>query len=127
VFRLIQIFQMNRFQVKRPVVWVGHRIECPINDLGGFSLNNYPMMHHMANSPYMQQMHHMPHNIVVHPVDHCVVESLMALVGKVVILETTRGRLDGCVVAVKHDHVVLEERNKKFLVRIAEIVWIMPD
>ncbi|MGN7309023.1 DUF2642 domain-containing protein, partial [Bacillus subtilis] len=61
------------------------------------------------------------------PVDHCVVESLMALMGKVVILETTRGRLDGCVVAVKHDHVVLEERHKKFLVRIAEIVWIMPD
>ncbi|PWW45267.1 DUF2642 domain-containing protein [Paenibacillus sp. OK076] len=87
-------------------------------------MNNYHMMHPMANSHYVP---HMPHNIVVHPVDHCVVESLMSLVGKVVILETTRGRLDGCVVAVKHDHVVLEERNRKFFVRIAEIVWIMPD
>jgi len=87
-------------------------------------LNNYPMMHPMANSHYVP---HMPHNIVVHPVDHCVVESLMSLVGKVVILETTRGRLDGCVVTVKHDHVVLEERNRKFFVRIAEIVWIMAD
>nr|WP_252361728.1 DUF2642 domain-containing protein [Paenibacillus terrae] len=84
-------------------------------------------MANMSYMPNMPHMHHMPQSIVVNPVDHCVVETLMSLVGKVVILETTRGRLDGCVVEVKQDHVILEERHRKFFVRIAEIVWIMPD
>lgn len=96
----------------------------PYKYLGGNFLNNYPMMYHMPHNPHMQ---HMPHTVVVNPVDHCVVDALMCLIGKIVILETTRGRLDGCVVEVKQDHVVLEERHKKFLVRIAEIVWIMPE
>ncbi|MBP1176756.1 hypothetical protein JOE49_004008 [Paenibacillus sp. PvR133] len=93
-------------------------------------MDNFPAMHHMANMSYMPNMphmHHMPHTMMVNPVDHCVVEALMSLVGKVVILETTRGRLDGCVVNVKQDHVILEERHRKFFVRIAEIVWIMPE
>ncbi|MEF2964632.1 DUF2642 domain-containing protein [Paenibacillus sp. M1] len=81
-------------------------------------------MHPMSNTPYMPSM---PQAVVVNPVDRCVVEALVSLIGRVVILETTRGRLDGCVVEVKQDHVVLEERHKKFFVRIAEIVWIMPD
>nr|WP_259391889.1 YuzF family protein [Paenibacillus thiaminolyticus] len=76
-------------------------------------------MHH---KPYM---HHKP--IVVYPVDPCVVEALMCQIGNVVILETTRGRIDGCVLDVKQDHVLLEQRKKKFFVRIAEIVWIMPE
>ncbi|WP_188540742.1 DUF2642 domain-containing protein [Paenibacillus segetis] len=91
------------------------------------------MMHNMANMPYTPNMpykphmHQMPQSIVVNPVDHCVVDALMCLIGKVVILETTRGRIDGCVLEVKQDHVVLEQRNKNFFVRIAEIVWIMPE
>ncbi|UNK21234.1 YuzF family protein [Paenibacillus sp. N3/727] len=84
-------------------------------------------MHHMPHMEHKPHMHHMPQTIVVNPVDPCVVEALMSQIGKVVILETTRGRIDGCVVAVKPDHVVLEQRHKKFLVRIAEIVWIMPE
>ncbi|GIP24645.1 hypothetical protein J22TS3_49200 [Paenibacillus sp. J22TS3] len=80
-----------------------------------------------AGMPYAPYGHHKPCPVVVSPVDSCVVEALMSLIGKIVILETTRGRLDGCVLDVKQDHVVLEERHKKFFVRIAEIVWIMPD
>ncbi|MGG3281789.1 DUF2642 domain-containing protein [Paenibacillus solani] len=90
-------------------------------------MNNYPMMHHMPHMHHKPHMHHMPRTIVVNPVDTCVVETLMSHIGKVVILETTRGRIDGCVVDVKQDHVVLDQRHKKFFVRIAEIVWIMPE
>ncbi|WP_335926374.1 MULTISPECIES: DUF2642 domain-containing protein [Paenibacillus] len=96
-------------------------------------MNSYPMMYQMptmtsmSNMPNMPHKHHMPQSIIVHPVDQCVVECLMSLKGKVVILETTRGRLDGCIIDVKQDHVVLEERHMKFIVRICEIVWIMPE
>ncbi|WMT42899.1 DUF2642 domain-containing protein [Paenibacillus sp. D2_2] len=108
-------------------------------------MNGYPMMYQMPNMSNMSNMpntanmanmanmsnmphkQHMPQSIIVHPVDQCVVECLMSLMGKIVILETTRGRLDGCVIDVKQDHVVLEERHKKFIVRISEIVWIMPE
>lgn len=83
-----------------------------------------PQMHHM---PHMHHAPHLPRAIVVHPVDQCVVETLTSVIGKNVVLETTRGGIDGCVVAVKPDHVVLETRHKKFFVRIAEIVWIMPE
>lgn len=82
------------------------------------------MMHHMSQMP---QMSHMPHTVVVYPVDPCVVDTLMSVLGKNVVLETTRGGISGCVVDVKQDHVVLEIRKKKFFVRIAEIVWIMPE
>lgn len=88
------------------------------------NMPNMPNMAHMANMP---NKHHMAQAHIVHRVDHCVVECLMSLMGKIVILETTRGRLDGCVVDVKQDLVVLEERHKKFIVRISEIVWIMPE
>ncbi|GAA0378901.1 DUF2642 domain-containing protein [Paenibacillus motobuensis] len=100
-------------------------------------MNSYPMMNqmsnmpnvsNMANMPYKHHMHHMHHQAIInHPVDKCVVECLMSLMGRIVILETTRGRLDGCIIDVKQDHVVLEERHKKFIVRICEIVWIMPE
>ncbi|WP_246021160.1 DUF2642 domain-containing protein [Paenibacillus lentus] len=59
-------------------------------------------------------------------VDPCVVDALKANVGNYVVLETTRGGIDGCIADVKPDHVVLDARGKKFLVRICEIVWIMP-
>lgn len=97
-------------------------------------MNSYPMMNPMSNMPNVSNManmpykHHMHHQAIInHPVDQCVVDCLMSLMGRIVILETTRGRLDGCVIDVKQDHVVLEERHKKFIVRISEIVWIMPE
>ncbi|MED5016786.1 YuzF family protein [Paenibacillus chibensis] len=81
-------------------------------------LNNYPMHH---------QMSQMPQSVVVHPVDPYVVETLRSVIGRHVLLETTRGGLSGCVADVKPDHVVLEARSRKFFVRICEIVWIMPE
>ncbi|WP_445667125.1 DUF2642 domain-containing protein [Paenibacillus sp. FSL E2-8871] len=84
---------------------------------------NYPM--NQMNS--MHQMHQMPQSIVVYPVDPYVVETLKSVIGKQVVLETTRGGVSGCVVDVKPDHVVLDTRGRKFFVRISEIVWIMPE
>jgi hypothetical protein len=84
---------------------------------------NYPM--NQMNS--MHQMHQMPQSIVVYPVDPYVVETLKSVIGKQVVLETTRGGISGCVVHVKPDHVVLDARGRKFFVRICEIVWIMPE
>ncbi|ULO10464.1 DUF2642 domain-containing protein [Paenibacillus sp. 19GGS1-52] len=75
----------------------------------------------------MHQMHQMPQSIVVYPVDPYVVETLRSVIGKHVLLETTRGGISGCVVDVKPDHVVLETRGRNFYVRISEIVWIMPE
>nr|WP_234405665.1 DUF2642 domain-containing protein [Paenibacillus sp. IHBB 10380] len=76
--------------------------------------------------PHMQpHMHHKP--LVVHPVDHCVVETLKSLIGKCVLLETTRGKVEGIVCDCKPDHVILQCRGKNFYVRIFEIVWIMPE
>jgi len=64
---------------------------------------------------------------MVYPVDPYVVEALKSVLGKPVVLETTRGALNGCVIEVKPDHVVIETRGRKFFVRICEIVWIMPE
>lgn len=75
----------------------------------------------------MNSMYQMPHSIVVYPVDPYVVEALMSIKGKNVVLETTRGNINGCVADVKPDHVVLDTRGRKFFVRICEIVWIMPE
>nr|WP_209860420.1 DUF2642 domain-containing protein [Paenibacillus shirakamiensis] len=65
--------------------------------------------------------------ITVNPSDLFVVEALKTTKGKCVLFETTRGRLEGVVCEVKPDHVVLQNRGKNFYLRIAEIVWIMPD
>ncbi|MNJ74340.1 DUF2642 domain-containing protein [Paenibacillus fonticola] len=69
---------------------------------------------------------HMHHPLQVSLVDPHVVETLKCNVGNYVVLETTRGGIDGCIADVKSDHVVLDARGKKFYVRICEIVWIMP-
>ncbi|MDO7906689.1 DUF2642 domain-containing protein [Paenibacillus sp. JX-17] len=68
-----------------------------------------------------------PQAITVFPVDPYVVETLRSVTGKWVLIETTRGHVDGCVVDCKPDHVILENRRSKFFVRISEIVWIMPE
>ncbi|WP_199910023.1 YuzF family protein [Paenibacillus sp. CAA11] len=78
--------------------------------------------------PYpVHPYHHATKPLSVTLIDPCVVEALRGALGKYVVLETTRGRLEGCVADVKPDHVVLDVRGKMFFVRICEIVWIMPD
>jgi len=60
-------------------------------------------------------------------VDPYVVEALRRLIGRCVLFETTRGAIEGTIMDVKPDHVLLHlHHNREACVRIAEIVWTMP-
>lgn len=63
---------------------------------------------------------------MVSSIDPYVVEALSRLVGRCVLLETTRGAIEGAIVDVKPDHVLLQLHSRQACVRIAEIVWTMP-
>lgn len=63
----------------------------------------------------------------VYTYDPFVYETLQSIIGKFVVIETTQGSIEGTIKAVKPDHVVLKGRSKDFYIRIAKIVWIMPD
>ncbi|MFF2484203.1 DUF2642 domain-containing protein [Paenibacillus sp. NPDC058071] len=64
--------------------------------------------------------------ITVSAIDPYVVEALCRLIGRCVLLETTRGAIEGSIVDVKPDHVLLQLHSRQACVRIAEIVWTMP-
>lgn len=66
-----------------------------------------------------------PEQVVV--VEPFVFSAACSLVGKPVVLETKRGRVTGIVMDAKPDHLVLQERDSTFFVRLCEVVWIMPD
>ncbi|MCQ6274752.1 YuzF family protein [Bacillus sp. V3B] len=66
-----------------------------------------------------------PMQVVV--VEPFVYEALRSLIGKRAVLDTTRGSVSGTVVDAKVDHVVIQEHDSIFFVRISEIVWIMPE
>jgi len=62
----------------------------------------------------------------VSSIDPYVVEALRKLMGRCVLLETTRGAIEGMILDVKPDHVLLQLHSRQACVRIAEIVWTMP-
>ncbi|MBB6633877.1 DUF2642 domain-containing protein [Cohnella thailandensis] len=63
----------------------------------------------------------------VSSIDPYVVEALRRLTGRCVCFETTRGGIEGTIIDVKPDHVLLQlSHNRQACVRIAEIVWTMP-
>ncbi|CAM3882439.1 YuzF family protein [Mesobacillus thioparans] len=76
----------------------------------------------MPNGMYSQSG---PMNVVV--VEPYVHSALQSLIGKRVVLDTTRGSVSGMVKDAKPDHVVVQEYDSTFFVRIREIVWIMPE
>lgn len=63
---------------------------------------------------------------IISPVDAYVVQSLQSLIGRDVVVQTTKGSLRGCLRDVKPDHVVVQVSENYFFTRIAEIVWVMP-
>ena len=67
-----------------------------------------------------QQVH------TVSSIDPYVVEALCRLIGRCVLFETTRGAIEGTIMDVKPDHVLLQLHTRQACVRIAEIVWTMP-
>ena len=62
-------------------------------------------------------------------IDPFVVETLKTLIGRSVVIETVRGNLQGILVDVKPDHIVVRPQGNgtTFFVRIQQIVYIMPD
>ncbi|MDF2606907.1 MAG: hypothetical protein K0S34_1102 [Bacillales bacterium] len=66
-----------------------------------------------------------PMQVVV--VEPYVYAALMSLVGKRVVIDTSRGPVNGVVLDVKPDHVVIKEHDSTFFLRTCEIVWIMPE
>lgn len=53
--------------------------------------------------------------------------TLHNLIGKRVVIDTSRGPVNGTIMDAKPDHVVVQEYNSTFYVRICEIVWFMPE
>lgn len=56
-----------------------------------------------------------------------VLEAARGLIGKYVVVETTRGSISGTLLDAKPDHLVIQQRDSSFFVRLCEIIWIMPD
>lgn len=60
-------------------------------------------------------------------IDPYVYVTLKAIVGRGVVVETVRGSNRGVLADVKPDHVVVQEDGKKFFIRTAQIIWVMPE
>ncbi|OZM56805.1 hypothetical protein CIB95_10385 [Lottiidibacillus patelloidae] len=60
-------------------------------------------------------------------VEPFVYEALRSLIGKRVVIDTSRGPVSGNIADAKPDHVVIKEYDSTFLVRTSEIIWIMPE
>ena len=81
--------------------------------------NMYP---HVLNS---QGLSNGPTQVVV--VEPYVYAALRSLIGRRVVIDTSRGPVNGIVADAKPDHVVIQEHDSTFFVRISEIIWIMPE
>ncbi|PSL50597.1 uncharacterized protein DUF2642 [Salsuginibacillus halophilus] len=60
-------------------------------------------------------------------VEPYVFETLRSVEGEEAVIQTTQGSLQGRIVGVQPDHVVLERSGGNFFVRIQEIVWVTLD
>ena len=85
----------------------------------------------MYNKPYenpmMQKDKMMIDYIAI--IDPYVYETLKTVKGQSVVVETVRGNLQGILVDVKPDHIIVKPHGNgtTFFVRIQQIVYIMPD
>jgi hypothetical protein len=59
-------------------------------------------------------------------VDPFVIQTLQTVIGKELVVETTKDTIRGVLKDVKPDHVMLMAGNSPFFVRIQQIVSIMP-
>lgn len=62
-------------------------------------------------------------------IDPFVIETLKTVMNRSVVIETVRGNLQGILVDVKPDHIVVKPHGNgtTFFVRIQQIVYVMPD
>ncbi len=54
-----------------------------------------------------------------------VYQTLQSVIGKHVVIETVRGNIRGKLKDLKPDHLLIED-TVPYIVRIQQIVWIMP-
>ncbi|MGI8314684.1 YuzF family protein [Halobacillus mangrovi] len=77
---------------------------------------------------YARDMQQQPMNIQYTTIiDPFVVNTLKTVVGKTLIVETTKDTVRGVLADVQPDHIVLNVGDTTFFVRIQQIVTIMPD
>ena len=86
---------------------------------------NCPIYRMPMPMPMMQDTQ--PINYIT-PMDPYVVETLRAIIGRWVLIETVRGNLQGMLEDVKPDHIVVKayDNNTMFYVRLQQIVYVMP-
>lgn len=53
--------------------------------------------------------------------------TLQALIGKLIVVETSRGNISGVIRDVKMDHLVIQEAESTFFIRMCKVIWIMPE
>ncbi|MCE7791485.1 YuzF family protein [Salipaludibacillus sp. CUR1] len=58
--------------------------------------------------------------------DPFVVQTLQSVTGANVVIQTCQGSVRGKVTDVKPDHVVIQQDDSTFFIRIQQIIWIMP-
>ena len=58
--------------------------------------------------------------------DPFVFQTLQSILGRDVVVETTRGSLRGELTDVKPDHIAIQSKEASFFIRTQEIVWVMP-
>lgn len=68
----------------------------------------------------------------LHPsvrVEPWVYQRLKQLEGRRIVIDTVRGSVSGVLVDVKPDHIAVQEGpgESLFLVRLCQIVWVMPN
>mgnify|MGYP005749597215 CR=1 FL=1 len=99
-----------------------HTLLCNLSSWGSNMYNNNMYAYRNMNG---QMNNNGPQQIVL--VEPYVYAALQSLIGKNAVLDTVRGSVGGTVIDVKPDHVVIQDRDSTFFVRLCQIVWIMPD
>ncbi|WP_207653833.1 YuzF family protein [Tepidibacter mesophilus] len=86
------------------------------------------MYYQPYRNPMMQKHNIMTTNYTT-VIDPFVIEALKMVIDRSVVIETVRGNLQGILVDVKPDHIVVKPHGNDttFFVRIQQIVYIMPD
>jgi hypothetical protein len=78
-----------------------------------FYLSNFP-----SQQPQTPQM--------ISLVDPYVYQTLLTVVGKTVVVQTSEGNIRGLLRDVKPDHVVVDVSGSSFFIRTQCIVWVLP-
>ncbi|ADU31575.1 YuzF family protein [Evansella cellulosilytica] len=58
--------------------------------------------------------------------DPFLMQTLQSLLGRMVVVETSKGSVHGKLADAKPDHVSVQTKEATFFIRVQEIVWVMP-